>query len=369
MNRLLFPLFGMLLLMSACQTDPLTESEVTEFVHQFSAAQNQGEASVQPFIDGLASDFSYFNARQDSAKSFDASLVTADWFDADTSYNAIHRISVGPSGASVYGVSTDVYGSLKDEAKFLGFVVRENGSLVWKRWMHVNTFAMSTNMMDPTTDNEAAEDYFWSMYRSIMRNEFGKAGAYADSALMEDEGLALAYLGKMLQAGVVDADPEAWAAAYDAGLVALDDETLAEKLFVTAFGLKGEERLQQASKALILAPHDPWMLAFYSYWLEDLDESVAVLQRGLERWPYMGAFHNLLGYRYMALDDMDAAKEHFELQIRFLGEAANPWDSMGDYYVAAGNNEEAIKCYEKAFELDASFVVSQEKSNKLKGDS
>jgi tetratricopeptide (TPR) repeat protein len=367
MNRFLTFLGGVSIFLVACQSPPLTEVEVAEFVHSSASTQNQGDASVQPFLDGLASDFSFYNARFDSARMFDASVVTGDWFDMDTSYTDIQMIQIDANGATVYGINTDEYHGMRDAAKFMGHVVREDGKLVWSRWMHVNNSRMTTSMLEPTTESEEAEAHYWSFYKSMMRNDFNAAGLHADSALVDDPSLAMAYLGKMMKAGWVDGDAEAWQAAYDTGLAALDNETVAEKHFLTAFGLSGEERLGLALKALALAPQDPLMMSFCAYWLGDSEDSMVLLERALERWPYMGAFHNLMGYRLMADDDMEGAKEHFLLQTKFMGEAANPWDSLGDFYVAAGDKEEAIKCFEKALEIDPSFSASQEKIDELNG--
>ena len=83
----------------------------------------------------------------------------------------------------------------------------------------------------------------------------------------------------------------------------------------------------------------------------------------------MGAFHNLMGYRLMEKEDMEGALAHFQLQTRLLPDAANPWDSLGDYYVEVGNTEEARKAFEKALEIDPSFDASKRKLDELNNPS
>tara|TARA_B100000768_G_C11264627_1_gene370442 strand:+ start:542 stop:1663 length:1122 start_codon:yes stop_codon:yes gene_type:complete len=355
------------LIFAGCQPASLTEAEVRSFVESFDAQKNLGESSVEPFVNGLASDFSFFNARNDSALMFDAAWVDADWFDQDTTYSEIQMIQINGAVAQVYGVSVDVYDELEDRAKFSGTVAREDGKLVWKRWMHVDESRMATTVMDPTTDSEAAEDAYWNMYTSLMRNDFVVAAAHADTVLQEDSGVAMAYVAKMMKAGWIDEDAEAFQAARDAGLASLDNESMVEKYFMTAFTSSGDARIEAAMKALALAPQDPLTIANTAYWLGSVEESVALLERGLKRWPKMGAFHNLMGYRMMDMDNMEAAKMHLVLQTRLMGDAANPWDSLGDYYVAVDNKEQAIKCFEKALEIDPSYSASQEKIDKLNG--
>jgi tetratricopeptide (TPR) repeat protein len=187
--------------------------------------------------------------------------------------------------------------------------------------------------------------------------------------LQEDASLALAYVAKILDAGWVKGDEVAYEKAQKAGLEAIDNESIAEQSFMTAFTSEGKVRMEAAMKALAYAPQDPLIIAYTAYWLGDGEESVALLQRGLKRWPKMGAFHNLMGYRMMAEENMEAAKMHLVLQTRFMADAANPWDSMGDYYVAVDNKEEAIKCFEKALEIDPAFSDSQDKIDELNGKS
>ncbi len=61
---------------------------------------------------------------------------------------------------------------------------------------------------------------------------------------------------------------------------------------------------------------------------------------------------NMLGYQLMWRDMLDAAIEIFKLNIGAYPESANPHDSLGEVYVAAGDNEQAIKYYQKALALN-----------------
>ncbi len=368
--KCIFP-FAMFIaiLLFGCQPAELTEAQVVTFVDDFDLKKCAGEASLEPFLSGLASDFSFFNAGNDSAIVFESEWVEASWFDFDTAYSEIQLIQINGSVAQVYGINVEVYDDVNIRAKFSGTVAREDGKLVWKRWMHVEESEMSTILMVPTTESEAAEDAYWMMYNSLMRNDFVTASAHADTVLQEDASLALAYVAKMMEAGWVQGDEVAYKKAREAGLEALDNESIAERSFMTAFTSAGDARIEAAMKALAFAPQDPLTIVFTSFWLGDGAESIALLERGLKRWPKMGALHNLMGYRMMDAGDMEAAKMHLVLQTRFMADAANPWDSLGDYYVAVDNKEEAIKCFEKALEIDPSFSDSQEKIDELNGES
>jgi glyoxylase-like metal-dependent hydrolase (beta-lactamase superfamily II) len=61
---------------------------------------------------------------------------------------------------------------------------------------------------------------------------------------------------------------------------------------------------------------------------------------------------NALGYQLMWRDMFDAAIEVFKLNVEAYPESANPHDSLGEAYMAAGDDERAIESYQKALALD-----------------
>ena len=61
---------------------------------------------------------------------------------------------------------------------------------------------------------------------------------------------------------------------------------------------------------------------------------------------------NMLGYQLMWRDMLDAAIEVFKLNVEAYPESANPHDSLGEAYMAAGDDERAIESYQKALALN-----------------
>lgn len=61
---------------------------------------------------------------------------------------------------------------------------------------------------------------------------------------------------------------------------------------------------------------------------------------------------NGLGYALLRRDRVDDAIAIFELNVEEYPEAANPWDSLGEAYMVAGNRERAIENYRKSLELE-----------------
>jgi ketosteroid isomerase-like protein len=61
--------------------------------------------------------------------------------------------------------------------------------------------------------------------------------------------------------------------------------------------------------------------------------------------------YNMLGYLYMARDDMAKAEAHFNKYIALRPDLANPYDSKADFMMRTGKLEEAAQLYEKAAAL------------------
>lgn len=60
---------------------------------------------------------------------------------------------------------------------------------------------------------------------------------------------------------------------------------------------------------------------------------------------------NNLGYYYVGLEQWDTAIGVFKTNIELYPEVANCYDSLGEAYMLSGNKEEAIRYYQKAYDL------------------
>ncbi|MDI1324091.1 MAG: hypothetical protein PSV36_15165 [Algoriphagus sp.] len=67
--------------------------------------------------------------------------------------------------------------------------------------------------------------------------------------------------------------------------------------------------------------------------------------------PSYGSSYNLLGYANMAAGDMKAAKSAFKNYIKTFPKEANPYDSMGEYYMNVKDYKKSAKNYDKAAEM------------------
>ncbi len=74
---------------------------------------------------------------------------------------------------------------------------------------------------------------------------------------------------------------------------------------------------------------------------------------------------NLLGYRYLGEGDVQTAIRIFELNVEAYPDAFNTYDSLGDAYMEAGNNERSIANYRRALELNPGFDNARQMLKRL----
>ncbi len=74
---------------------------------------------------------------------------------------------------------------------------------------------------------------------------------------------------------------------------------------------------------------------------------------------------NVLGYHYLRMDDVETAIRIFQLNVEAYPEASNPYDSLGEAYAKAGENELAIENYQKALALHPGALSARDALERL----
>jgi tetratricopeptide (TPR) repeat protein len=75
---------------------------------------------------------------------------------------------------------------------------------------------------------------------------------------------------------------------------------------------------------------------------------------------------NRRAYDYLRDDEMEKAKEMFEINIALYPKSSNTYDSMGDYYREAKDTLKAIEFYEKALSINPENRSSKRQLKRLK---
>jgi Tfp pilus assembly protein PilF len=71
-----------------------------------------------------------------------------------------------------------------------------------------------------------------------------------------------------------------------------------------------------------------------------------------------------MGYAYMQKDEMGSAKDVLQEQVRRQAGKANPYDSLGDYYLEVNENKMALKYFEQSSKMG--LKASESKVDSLK---
>ena len=102
------------------------------------------------------------------------------------------------------------------------------------------------------------------------------------------------------------------------------------------------------------------MLAGMSNWNGDEKKAEAYYKQSLAIKDNPDAL-NSLGYIYSGQGKMEECKNTLERQIEIAPDLANPYDSMGDYYLEIKDNANAKKYFQKALAIDPQFISSKRK--------
>jgi tetratricopeptide (TPR) repeat protein/tRNA A-37 threonylcarbamoyl transferase component Bud32 len=99
-------------------------------------------------------------------------------------------------------------------------------------------------------------------------------------------------------------------------------------------------------------------------WLQDRDVrdtagALATVQRGLEAIPSSGPLHNHLAYLLLEQGRYPEAIRALEAYATLSPGEPNPYDSLGDAYLTAGQPEKARAAFTRALEVDPSFPAAE----------
>jgi tetratricopeptide (TPR) repeat protein len=98
-------------------------------------------------------------------------------------------------------------------------------------------------------------------------------------------------------------------------------------------------------------PKDYYLHLFIMFSSIDQKRSIEIGENIVSKNPKFAPVYNLLGYQYMAQNNLTKAETSFNKYIALRPELPNVYDSKGDFFMKAGKTEEAIPMYEKAFSL------------------
>ena len=225
-------------------------------------------------------------------------------------------------------------------------------------------------VMNWTSESEEARNAFnigmWQLYNL----EWEQAGQSFSSAIELDESFALAYAMRartnyfLQNQGKVAED-------LDIAVSMSINASPEEKKMIMALSNDnnlGTNSFNQVVERLVRKYPDSSFLRFESIFatINDIGPDM-ILRRGkdlIEMNPNFTPALNIMGYAYLQKDNLDLAKVTFQEQVRRQSGKANPYDSLGDYYLAENNNEMALRYFEQSSMMG--LKASESKVDSLK---
>ena len=216
-----------------------------------------------------------------------------------------------------------------------------------------------------TSDSDEAKNAFdmgrWQLYNLEWEN----AHKSFSNAIEQDANFAIAYAMRARTSGFLgnqgdiadDLD-----IAVSMSLNASEDE--ASMINAIASDMKnGTSTFNVLSESLSDKYSDDSFLAFETVFATISDRGAdVVLDRAKALYamnPNFTPVLNMMGYAYMEKGDLDNAGKKFQEQIRRAAGSANPYDSMGDYYLAMDNKADALKYFEQSAKMGLKASVSK----------
>lgn len=206
-----------------------------------------------------------------------------------------------------------------------------------------------------STNSEIAKAAFYRAEQLASNINFKEANAQLDKALEEDPHFFMAYILKIYYAsGEQKANLIDQALAIDATTFNRAEHILRQQLSI--WDKDPDAGIAEIMQALVATyPNTPqayhWAALHAAYTDKDPDSALKYAKRLAELSPEFAPNYNSIGYIYLGQQQMDEAKAAFEKYIALLPHAANPYDSMGEYYMVNEAYAKSAEYYDKAAAL------------------
>tara|TARA_B100001146_G_scaffold206250_1_gene200757 strand:+ start:3955 stop:5448 length:1494 start_codon:yes stop_codon:yes gene_type:complete len=221
-----------------------------------------------------------------------------------------------------------------------------------------------------STENEDARNAFNMAMWNLYNIDWDRAHAQFTQAIEADPNFALAYAMRARTSfflGNANDLADDLDIAVSMSLNASEDEALL--INALAVDVKdGTSVFNDLVEEMVRKYPDSSMLAFETVFATMSSIGAdAVIERAnalLAMDPDFTPAYNMLGYAYMDKEDFENAGKVLQEQVRLAPGLANPYDSMGDYYLTVGDSESALKYFEKSASMG--LTASTTKADSLK---
>jgi len=253
-----------------------------------------------------------------------------------------------------------------------------------KNWQEAKKILES--LIEQNEDNAQAHFLLGECFLALK--DYDEASDEFEEAvdLEPDSALYYARLGQALgikaqnsnvlkQAWLAPKIKNAFARAVELDSTQVDARINLANFYLMAPGFMGgdmEKALEQANALIRMGNINGRLILAQIYLKKEKADSAMMMYEEIEKEvgdnPEYYGFYNNYGYLLLRQKQYDKAIVKFKKQIEMAPDRANPYDSLGDAYRAAGRTEEAKQQYKKALQIDPNFKASRKKLEELEND-
>jgi len=225
-------------------------------------------------------------------------------------------------------------------------------------------------VMQWTSESDEAKSAFNSGMWQLYNLEWEQANESFSNAIEIDESFALAYAMRARTHFFMENQSSAAEDLEVAVSMSLNATAEEKKMILALYNDNelGTRSFNQVVERLVSKYPDGSFLRFESIFatMSDIGPDM-ILRRGKELYsmnPNFTPALNIMGYAYMQKDEMGSAKDVLQEQVRRQAGKANPYDSLGDYYLEVNDNKMALKYFEQSSKMG--LKASESKVDSLK---
>ena len=230
--------------------------------------------------------------------------------------------------------------------------------------------ADDTKLIKWTSEKLDAKNLFNQGMWQFYNLEWEKANNSFTTAIEMDESFALAYAMRARTHLLMQNQTSATEDLDVAVSMSLNASAEEKKMILTLYddNQLGTNSFDKVVERLVVRYPDDSFLRMESIFatMSDIGPDM-ILRRGKDLYamnPNFTPALNIMGYAYMQKDEMDLAKETLQEQVRRQAGKANPYDSLGDYYLEVNDNAMALKYFEQSSKMG--LKASESKVDSLK---
>ena len=229
----------------------------------------------------------------------------------------------------------------------------------------------NAKVMQWTSESDEAKSAFNTGMWQLYNLEWEQANESFSNAIEIDESFALAYAMRARTHFFMENQSSAAEDLEVAVSMSLNATAEEKKMILALYNDNelGTRSFNQVVERLVSRYPDGSFLRFESIFatMSDIGPDM-ILRRGKELYsmnPNFTPALNIMGYAYMQKDEMGSAKDVLQEQVRRQAGKANPYDSLGDYYLEVNDNEMALKYFEQSSKMGLKASESKVDSLKL----